>query len=131
MAKIVVDLELAKQFGLKEKDFAGKSEDEQEKMLDEAYKKHKKAYALRNEEELFENAKTAVPKVKEFFQNPVIVWAKPHGAAKGAAKVQVVGYSPLKEKVLAIKPESKGSTLKVMQYDISDFILTADDLVKY
>jgi hypothetical protein len=131
MAKYFVDLEFAKQFGLSEKDFSGKDRDGQEKILDEAYKKFKKTFALRNETEAFENAKTAIPKVKEFFQKPINVWVKPRGKEKQAFKVHIIGYSTLKDKVLAVKPESASEKLKVLQYDISEIILTADDLAKY
>ena len=131
MAKIFVDLDFAKQFGLSEKDFAGKSEADQEKTLDEAYKKFKKTFSLRNETENFENAKTAVPKIKEFLHKQVLVYVKPHGVTKGVSKVQIVGYSSVKDKVLAINPESVSDKLKVLQFDTADFILSADELVKY
>jgi hypothetical protein len=92
--------------------------------------KFKKTFVLRNETELFENAKTEIPKIKEFLKKPVIVWAKPKPPEKTAAKVQIVGYSSVKEKVLAVKPETKSDKVKILQYDIADFILSADDLVK-
>jgi hypothetical protein len=131
MAKVYVDLNLAKTFGLSEKDFEGKDEKAQEKILDEAYNRFKKISALRNDTEVFENAKTAIPKLKEFFKAPILVWAQPKPPEKTAAKVQIVGYSGVKDKVLAIKPESKGAKLKVLQYDVSDFISSADDLAKF
>lgn len=131
MAKFFVDLEFAKQFGLSENDFSGKSEAEQEKTLDEAYKKFKKSFSLRNETENFENAKTAVPKIKEFLKKQVFVYVKPYGVIKGVSKVQIVGYSSLKDKVLAVNPESVSDKLKVLQFDSGDFILSADELLKY
>ena len=132
--KIYIDLEFAKTFGLSEKDFAGKNQKEQIKILDDAYANKKKDFELIGQSECFDNAEKVFPKIKESLSKPVLIFIKKKTKSgdKEVLKesiVQVVGFSSIGNKVLTISPESStNSTLKVSQYELTDIFNSMSDL---
>jgi hypothetical protein len=126
MPEFVVDMTLAKSLGLTEKDFEGKNEDEQFDLIDSAVKKLKKSWKSRSKPEYFDNATKELQKIKELFKSPALIYVKPIPPSKSITAFQVVGYSPVDDKVLAIQPDSEAEKRKIYQLSDDQIIMNEE-----
>jgi hypothetical protein len=128
MAGIIIDLNVAKTFGLKEEDFKGKSDQEQLKILDDGFLRYKSSLELQSQKAYFENAAKVLPKVRDALKFSTAVYVKQVGQKKTESIVEIVGYAAKEGKVLVVNPES--SVFKVFQVDEKDIIPSIDELVR-
>jgi Ribonuclease G/E len=127
MGDIFVDLGFAKQFGLSESDFKGKSPKEQEKTLDDAYTAFKKKKMLEVSKQYIDAGVAIIPKFKEVLSKPNSMYVKKVGQKKSATLVKTVGYIPEKDEIVVYMPE----TDKTYRIRSEDTILTTEDLEKH
>jgi hypothetical protein len=131
MAQIYVDLEYAKQFGLTEKDFAGKSEDEQLKLVDDGHKKLLKSWKNKSNSDNFANVIKELPKIKEALKTARMIYSRPIPPGKSVAELQVVGYLVDKGKVLTINPNAKSDMIKIVQVEEANILKNEEEYKKY
>jgi hypothetical protein len=116
--------------GKTEAEFEKMSEDEQDKVLSDGFKKYKAARKIRGNQDQFETAKKRVPETKKFHQDEKAVYVKKLGAGKSATEGLIVGYIEKTDKYLVISPTGKPddeNKLKISQLDESDILLEPEE----
>jgi hypothetical protein len=116
------DKMLLKYAGISEQDYQKQSPKEQSASLNKGSKAYIKARTAQYNSAYYENAKTELPKIKDFFQKQVMVYARNIAQSTSIGEYLVVGYIGKEDKYLLINPKSDTTPIKINQVELEKII---------